>query len=78
MQFFRVLGLSYKCFDVGGDVLQTVSLDRGRFACMLGGVERSTLFLAATEWRGTEHMADGAQTGQILTLRAPARGVGWP
>jgi len=62
----------------GGEVLQTVSLDRGCFACMLGGVERSTLFLVATEWRGTEHMADGTQTGQILTLRAPARGVGWP
>jgi sugar lactone lactonase YvrE len=25
----------------GGEVLQTVSLDRGCFACMLGGVERS-------------------------------------
>ena len=47
-------------------VLQTVSLDRGCFACMLGGVERSTSFLVATEWRGTEHMADGTQTGQIL------------
>jgi sugar lactone lactonase YvrE len=62
----------------GGEVLQTVSLDRGCFACMLGGAERSTLFLVATEWHGTAQMADGAQTGQILSLRAPARGVGWP
>src|SRR5262249_18218799 len=28
----------------GGEVLQTVELDRGCFACMLGGVDRRTLF----------------------------------
>src|SRR5829696_7761586 len=27
----------------GGEVLQTIDLDRGCFACMLGGVDRSTL-----------------------------------
>lgn len=59
-------------------MLQTINLDRGCFACMLGGVDRKTLFMVATEWRGTEHMADGARTGQILTADAPARGVGWP
>jgi sugar lactone lactonase YvrE len=62
----------------GGEVLQTINLDRGCFACMLGDVDRKTLFMVATEWRGTEHMADGARTGQILTANAPARGVGWP
>jgi sugar lactone lactonase YvrE len=62
----------------GGEVLQTINLDRGCFACMLGDVDRKTLFLVATEWRGTEHMANGARTGQILTADAPARGVGWP
>ncbi len=36
----------------GGAVLQTVELDRGCFACMLGGVDQRTLFLIATEWRG--------------------------
>ena len=58
----------------GGEVLQTVSLDRGCFACMLGGIERSTLLLVATEWHGTAQMADGAQTGQIqqVELRGPA------
>jgi sugar lactone lactonase YvrE len=62
----------------GGEVLQTIDLDRGCFACMLGGVERKTLFMVATEWRGTEHMADGTRTGEILSTEAPARGVGWP
>ena len=62
----------------GGEVLQTINLDRGCFACMLGGVDRRTLFMVATEWHGTEHMADGAPTGQVLTIEAPARGAGWP
>jgi sugar lactone lactonase YvrE len=62
----------------GGRVLQTTSLDRGCFACMLGGSDRKTLFLVATEWKGTAGMDDGSRTGQILTIPAPARGVGWP
>lgn len=62
----------------GGEVLQTIDLDRGCFACALGGADRSTLFLVATEWLGAASMAGGARTGQILTIRAPAPGVGWP
>lgn len=64
----------------GGKVLQTVKLDRGAFACMLGGIDRRTLFLVATEWRGMEKMAEVAvaRTGQVLTIEAPAPGVGWP
>jgi len=60
----------------GGEVLQTIDLDRGCFACTLGGVDRRTLFLVATEWRGTEHMAEGTRTGQVLTVAAPAPGAG--
>lgn len=62
----------------GGQVLQTIRLDRGCFACMLGGADRRTLFLMAAEWRGPAQMVDGARTGQVLTVPAPARGVGWP
>ena len=62
----------------GGEVLQTIALDRGGFACMLGGADRRTLFIAAAHWRGPETMFDGARTGQLLTARAPAPGVGWP
>jgi hypothetical protein len=32
----------------------------------------------ATEWRGTEHMAEGPPTGQVLMAAAPAPGAGWP
>ncbi len=64
----------------GGEVLQTIGLDRGCFACMLGGVDKRTLFLIATEWRGMENISAVAQqrTGQVLTAEAPAAGVGWP
>jgi sugar lactone lactonase YvrE len=61
----------------GGDVLQTVDLDRGCFACMLGGRDRRTLFMAANDWRGPLDMA-GSREGQLLSVEAPASGVGWP
>jgi sugar lactone lactonase YvrE len=62
----------------GGEVLQTIDLDRGAFACMLGGVDSRTLFILAAQWRGFEHMLDDARTGQVLIVAAPAPGVGWP
>jgi sugar lactone lactonase YvrE len=62
----------------GGEVLQTVALDRGCFACMLGGADRRTLFMVATEWNGPAAMSDRPRTGQVLTIQAPAAGVGWP
>jgi len=62
----------------GGEMLQKVDLDRGCFACMLGGPDRRTLFLIAREWRGMAGTADEARTGQVLTVDAPAPGIGWP
>ena len=64
----------------GGAVLQTLNLDRGCFACMLGGMGKRTLFLIAAEWRGMENIPEvaRARTGQVLTAEAPAPGVGWP
>jgi sugar lactone lactonase YvrE len=62
----------------GGEVLQTIDLDRGCFACMLGGVDRRTLFLVVREWGGMESTAEGARTGQLLTAPATAPGAGWP
>jgi sugar lactone lactonase YvrE len=62
----------------GGEVLQTIDLDRGCFACMLGGVDRRTLFLTVNEWGGAANMADGSRAGQVRAIEAPAPGVGWP
>ena len=62
----------------GGDVLQTVDLDRGCFACALGGPDRTTLFLVAKEWNGPANMFAAPHTGQVLTAHPPAAGAGWP
>jgi sugar lactone lactonase YvrE len=55
-------------------------VDRGCFACMLGGADRKTLFIVATEWRGMDKIAEvaRARTGLVLALTAPASGAGWP
>jgi sugar lactone lactonase YvrE len=62
----------------GGEVLQTIELDRGCFACALGGADRRTLCVMATEWNGPANMFDGPRTGQVLTAEAPSPGAGWP
>jgi sugar lactone lactonase YvrE len=64
----------------GGEVLQTVELDRGCFACALGGPDGRTLFILAAEWRGIEKLdqALAARTGRVLTIPAPLPGAGWP
>jgi len=62
----------------GGEVLQTIELDRGCTACALGGPGRRTLFMTATRWAGPENMFTGPRTGQVLTVDAPAPGAGWP
>ncbi len=62
----------------GGEVLQTIDLDRGCFACMLGGVDNRTLFMMVAEWGGPAAMAEAPRTGQVLTAQAPAPHAGWP
>lgn len=57
----------------GGEVLQTVSFDQGAFACVLGGPEETTLFVTTAPWP-----PDGSRSGQVVTIEAPARAVGYP
>ena len=63
----------------GGTVLQAVDLDRGGFACALGGPGRTTLFIVAAEWRGmseSEMVPPGS--GQVLAVDVEVPGAGWP
>ena len=46
----------------GGDILEKVNIDRGCFACMLGGENKKTLFMVASEWKGTTKI-DNKLTG---------------
>lgn len=61
----------------GGTVLQTIDLDRGCFACALGGSDGRTLFLVANEWNGPARIAEGSRNGRVLMARAPAPRAGW-
>ena len=62
----------------GGEVLQTIELDRGCFAAMLGGPDRRTLFLVANDWGDLEGAGGTSPNGQVLAIPAPAPGIGWP
>src|SRR5215216_2066839 len=73
-----------RCVRVGegGEVLQTIELDRGCFACALGGEDRRTLFMMATEWSGPrEHVCraangPGADCSGTRTRRRLAVAIG--
>jgi sugar lactone lactonase YvrE len=56
----------------GGEVLATVDVDRGCFACMLGGPDGTSLFVMAAEWKGIEGIDFAQRTGQVLIAEAPA------
>jgi sugar lactone lactonase YvrE len=58
----------------GGEVLQTVELDRGCFACALGGEDRRTLFMVAADWSDPGRMMR-ERTGLVLAQRVAVPGV---
>ncbi|MGH8866840.1 MAG: SMP-30/gluconolactonase/LRE family protein [Actinomycetes bacterium] len=64
----------------GGEILERIQFDRAAFACALGGQDRRTLFVMASDWRGIENVDEALadRTGQVLVADAPAPGVGWP
>ena len=62
----------------GGEVLETVDLDRGCFSCALGGTDGTTLFMLAQQWSGPQNMFQGPRSGLVLTTEAPAPRAGWP
>jgi sugar lactone lactonase YvrE len=62
----------------GGRVLETVELDRGGFACVLGGPDRRTLFATAAEWRPDLPELVPAGSGQVQAVQVTVPGAGWP
>lgn len=60
----------------GGEVLERVETEQGCFACMLGGDDGRTLFIASAEWPGMEvAMREGpGRSGRLLA--APGRPAG--
>ena len=62
----------------GGEILQTIDLQGGCFACALGGAARKTLFLVVAEWPLPQMTGTDRRSGQVLTVEAPVPGAGWP
>ena len=63
----------------GGAVLQTVEIDRGGFACVLGGPGGTTLFIVAAQWQGmTGRQMVAPGSGQVLATEVAVPGAGWP
>jgi sugar lactone lactonase YvrE len=63
----------------GGTVLETIEIDRGAFACALGGPGGRTLAITAAEWRGMDQ--PGLVTpasGQALLVEVAVPAAGWP
>ena len=59
----------------GGEVLATVDLDRGAFACALSRGEDPRLFVVGQTWGGPE---PSPPSGQVVAFPAPAPGAGRP
>jgi sugar lactone lactonase YvrE len=57
----------------GGEVLDAIEVDRGCFACMLGGVEGQTLFIVANHYTGA-----GASDGIVVTQHVDIPHAGRP
>jgi sugar lactone lactonase YvrE len=64
----------------GGDVLDSIEVDRSPFSVMLGGPDGRTLFILAAEWRGVEGLESALadRTGRVLVAEAPSPRAGWP
>jgi sugar lactone lactonase YvrE len=60
----------------GGQVLATVELDRGAFACVLSRGNDPVLYVVGQDWGGPE--AVGGTSGQVVAFPAPASGAGHP
>ncbi len=61
----------------GGEVLQTIEIDRGCFACALGGEDGRTLFIMAAGYGGARD-SGSAGTGQVVAVQTAAPRAGWP
>ena len=63
----------------GGEILGTVTVDRGCFACMLGGPDGTTLFIVAAQSGGASRTWTSPNVpARSWSTSAPAPAAGWP
>ncbi len=56
-------------FREGGEVLETIALDRFCFSCGRGGADGRTLFMNAAEWTGEVAKPGSPPTGRLYAAR---------
>ncbi len=60
-------------------MLQTVDLDRGGFACMLGGTGATYLYAVTAVWPGAAGLMTHTDwDGQVVRIPVDVPGAGWP
>jgi sugar lactone lactonase YvrE len=63
----------------GGEVLQTVVLDRGGFACMLDERDPASLYAVTAVWPGVAGLMTHTDwDGQVVRVAVDVPGAGWP
>lgn len=63
----------------GGEVLTTVALDRGGFACMLDDAPSPSLYAVTAHWPGAAALATHTEwDGQVVRIPVEVPGAGWP
>jgi sugar lactone lactonase YvrE len=63
----------------GGEVLQTVDLDHGAFACMLDDAEPPHLYAVTAVWPGAAGLSTQTEWhGQVVRIPVDDPGAGWP
>jgi sugar lactone lactonase YvrE len=63
----------------GGEVLATVDLDRGGFACMLDDAPSPSLYAVTAHWPGAEGLLTHTDwDGQVVRIPVEVPGAGWP
>jgi len=60
----------------GGEIVETIGLDRFCFAAMLGGDDGRTLFMVCNEWTGST--VNLQRTGRTYWTRVESPRAGWP
>jgi sugar lactone lactonase YvrE len=64
----------------GGEILQRFELTDPCFATMLGGPERTSLFMVTNPWDGTGGIEENIakRAGKVLVTEVDVPGAGWP
>jgi sugar lactone lactonase YvrE len=59
----------------GGEVLDTIEVGLGCFACAIGDASNRKLFIMAAEWMGMDKLSHTMPVGQIVAASVPVSGA---